>query len=430
MSLTRQGTWMIVCTTVAGVFMFGVHLLAFYLGEASYGLFLALLGLVNFSMIPAPGLQTIFARQAAAIQNEADHRALIANMIGVLMVLTLLWAGLGMGFFVAKDWALTSLKMEDARALWITLAAILPHLWLPVFFGVLQGRQHFGYLGWAVLSNGLGRFTMLLILFLLFGKSVEWAMTAPLFGASFAVALAAFACRDLFHFGWQTPKWRQWLWRALCIALGPGMLQFMLSADMLAARVHFDKETSGYYGMSAMVGRGLVMFVSPMAGVMFSKLVSEKSLDKMAKLICTTARITMGIILFAMILGTMIAFALPTILEWAKGAEAISQSFQSTLQTNQELLFELARIVASSLLAMSPLALANVFISHLVAREAFGKIAVLGIIVLGYALGLGGFSFSVPKLILWIGIGNALLLIGAYGLSRRLLQTSKKSIQK
>ena len=39
----------------------------------------------------------------------------------------------------------------------MTLAVVLMNLWMPVFSGVLQGRQDFFWLGWAAIVSGVGR---------------------------------------------------------------------------------------------------------------------------------------------------------------------------------------------------------------------------------------------------------------------------------
>ena len=68
---------------------------------------------------------------------------------------------------------------------------------------------------------------------------------------------------------------KAWLKRIIPLTLGLGAGQFMLSADMIAARAILPEADSGPYGAAGMIGRGLVVFTGPLAAVMFPKLVRE-----------------------------------------------------------------------------------------------------------------------------------------------------------
>ena len=415
---------MVLCTTVAGVFMFGVHGFAPFLGAASYSLFFALLSLINFSMILAPGLQTVFAHETAGMKSQSDQRTLAGNVVGVLIGLTVAWVLCVIVLFVAQGWVLAKLKMTDGRALWVTLVVILPHLWLPVLMGVLQGKQAFGYLGWAVLCNGAGRFLIVALILFVVGTSVPWMMVGPLIGVSCAVALSVLSCRDLLQAGLERVAWRQWLCRAIPFALGPGVFQFMLTADMIAARVSFEEVESGYYGASSMVGRGLVMFVGPLAGVMFPKLVSETSWHKGAKLVRDTALATCLVVVIVTGLGWLACAIVPSLLESSTGMAWLPEGVSAGLAAKHSQLLFVARLVPIFLLAMGPLAVANVYVSHLVANEQFRKVGFLVVLAIVYGIGLATIPFSVRSLILWVGLGNGCILVGAYVLSRKLQMPS------
>ena len=424
MSFARQGTWMVLCTTIAGVFMFGVHGFSPFLGAASYSLFLALLGLINFSMILAPGLQTVFTHETAGVRDRSDKRCLAGNVVGVLSVLTLAWIFCVIILFVAQAWVLEKLKMTDGRALWVTLGVILPHLWLPVLMGVLQGKQAFGCLGWAVLSNGAGRFLAVAIILFFLGNSMSLVMLGPLIGVLGAVLLAVISCRDLLDAGLERVAWKQWVWRAIPLALGPGVFQFMLTADMIAARVSFGEVESGYYGASSMVGRGLVMFVGPIAGVMFPKLVRETSAHRGAKLVWDSALATILVVAIVTGAGWIGCAFVPGMLELAAETAWLPEGLRAGLEAKHSQLLLVAGLVPVFLVAMGPLAVANVYISHLVVNQQFRKIGVLVVLALVYGIGLASIPFSLRSLILWVGLGNVGILVGAFVFSRKLQRLS------
>ena len=420
MSLLRHGSWMVVCTTLSGVFMFGVHLFAPSMGAASYGLYMALLGVINVSLIPGPGIQTVFAFETARVRTAIERERLASDVRSILGLLTLLW-GFGVGFvWWGQDWILVKLQMEDARALWATVLAILPHLWLPVLFGVLQGRQWFGRLGAAVLGNGVGRFAGVALVLWAMGSRLHWVMAATMVGAVVALVLSIACCKDLFWGRIQSMRWRVWLMQAAALAMGPGITQFMLSADSIAARVHFDEVSSGYYGAAGMLGRGLVMFIGPLAGVIFPLLVRDDSRQRGNQLIKGTAVVTTLIAVVVTLAAWIGQALLPALLEAFAAASTLPQGVREILTAKGPKLIQIAKLAPWFLMAMAPLALANIYLSHLVARRAFRPIGVLLGVVLGYGSGLALLSFNPATLICWVGLGNVLLLVGAFGLSRRL----------
>ncbi len=115
MSMLRHGSWMVLSTTLAGCFMFGVHGIGVFLGAASYGLFLALLNLVNFSTILSPGIQTVFAYETADAKTEQDRQVLAGNVVGGnLGFLTLLLGAGVLNSFLVFPAELGPGRVEDA----------------------------------------------------------------------------------------------------------------------------------------------------------------------------------------------------------------------------------------------------------------------------------------------------------------------------
>ena len=415
---------MVLSTTLAGVFMFGVHGLGAFLGAASYGLFLALLGLVNFSTILSPGIQTVFAYETADAKSENDRLVLGRNVVGVLGFLTVLWVAIVLLVLPFQGWVLAELKIPNRAVLWVTLLVMLPHLWLPVLMGVLQGRQLFGWLGWAVIANGLGRFGAVALILVVMGGMLHWLMLGPLVGVLLAVCLSGYCCRDLFRRSSDRLEWKQWLYRAVPFALGPGIFQVFLTADSIIARASFSEIESGHYGAASLAGRGLVMFVGPLAGVMFPKLVRETSDHQGARLVRDTALATAFVVGLAVTAAFAGSWAMPSVIQGALEWESLSPELRAGFETKSAALIWIARLAPWFLAAMGPLAVANVFMSHLVANRRFRMIAgLLGVVGL-YGVGLVTISFSVQTLVFWVGLGNGTLLAAAFLLSQRLRRES------
>lgn len=432
MSFFRQGAWMMTATTLSGLFMFAVHLVvAPWFSDGDYSHFYTMVMIVNFSMIPALGLQTVFAHEAAAVRDEAGHRRLAGNTMGILALFTGIWAAAAALIWLGQEWVLSWLRLEDSRGFWVTLCAVLPHFWLPVFCGILQGRQWFGWLGWAIVSNGLGRFLAVVVVLIWLGPQVHWLMVGALVGVVAAVGLAFVPCRGIWARGADRIQWRAWFGRALLFALGPGMVQFMLTVDMIAARGRFEKTVSDDYAMAGVLGRGLFLFVGPIAGVMFPKLVNPSSKDSGPKLVSRTFWATLAIVGLATALSGVVCWVVaPAVLQSAATISILPGGAADWLLERDEQILRIARLVPYFFGAMGLLALANVFVNHLVANREFGRVACLLPAPAFYGLGLASLDFSPTSLVLWVGMANAGLLLAAGFLSRRISGEAKECLKR
>ena len=420
---------MMTATTLSGLFMFAVHLVAApWFNEGDYSHFYTMIMILNFSMIPALGLQTVFAHEAAAVRDEAGQRCLAGNTIGILALFTGIWAAAAMLIWLGQERVLRWLQLEDVQGFWVTLCAVLPHFWLPVFCGILQGKQWFGWLGGAIVSNGLGRFLAAALVLFFLGPKVHWLMVGALLGVIAAVGLAAAPCREVWNCGAARIRWRAWFGRALLFALGPGMVQFMLTVDMIAAQSQFEKMASDDYAMAGVLGRGLFLFVGPIAGVMFPKLVNPSRKDSEPKLVSRTFWATLAIVSLATALSGMICWVVaPAVLQSTAMTSILPSGAADWLLKREEQILRIAPLVPYFFGAMGLLALANVFVNRLVAHREFGKVACLLPAPALYGLGLATWDFSPPSLVLWVGMANAGMLLAAGFLSRRIAVKARES---
>src|SRR4051812_41122201 len=81
----RQGSWMMITSVAAGVFMFAVHFFSDKVGKSEYGIFGTLLSMLANMSIPGLGLQMVFAQQTAAVLTQSQHQRLTGTMRGVLL---------------------------------------------------------------------------------------------------------------------------------------------------------------------------------------------------------------------------------------------------------------------------------------------------------------------------------------------------------
>jgi hypothetical protein len=266
---------------------------------------------------------------------------------------------------------MTLLKISQPAALWITVLIGLASLWSPVLKGVLQGQQNFLGLGWVLILDGVGRFAAVWVILALGGQSAG-GMTGALLGQGTSLLLGAWLIRRLLVEPGQRVDWRPWLRRTVPLTLGIGSIQFMSNADVVYVQGVFPAEQTVFgYMPAAMIGLALVTFVTPLAAVMFPKVVRSAALTQDTRA-----------------------------LELALGATALlggGAAFACTLFPKlplQIIFFSKPQYWAAAPLVpwftwcLLPLILANVLIGNLLARERFAAVGWIVAIAVGYGLAL------------------------------------------
>jgi O-antigen/teichoic acid export membrane protein len=370
-SFFRQSGWMITATTLSGMLMAAVHPVVASMPKHEYGVFFSLLRLFVLLSIPAAGLQTVFARQAAAAVTDQAQRELAGSIRAVLWGTFLLWSGIVIITVIFRSELLALLQITNPAALWVTLLLVLAALWLPAMHGVLQGLQNFLLLGWSIIFNGLGRLTAIAIIVLLLGGWAAGAMAGALLGVMGALLLCFPAIRKFLQIHPAPFDWRNWLGRVFPLTLGVGASLFVMNADMLVVQSHFPGEVTPFYAAAAMIGVALVLFTTPLAAVMFPKIVQS----------IARAEKTDALIL---------AFSGTAILG-GSGALFCTLFPELPLRilffTKPEFL-QSAPLVPWFMWALLPVTLANVLISNMLARDYFSAVPWLVLVAIGYGAAL------------------------------------------
>ncbi|HOX55674.1 MAG TPA: hypothetical protein P5205_05255 [Candidatus Paceibacterota bacterium] len=391
-SFFRQSGWLMVATFTGGIFMTLVHFLskATALPEAEYAQFGVFLAVAMF--IPALPLQMVMAQQTAralALHREHELSGLIrAAWLGTLAV----WLMAAVVVLVFQKTIMVQWKITNPAALWLTLPVLLFTVWLPMFYGVLQGQQNFLWMGWSMILHGLGRFAIaaLLVLALHFGAT---GMVTGMFGGLiFALVIAIWPTRSLWLAPAQSFAWRSLLKQVIPLLLGFGAYQFLLTADTMFVKAYFSGDESAYYISAGTLSRAAMWLVGPLAVVMFPKIVHAKAKAEKTDLV--------GVVLA----GTAILAAGGAIGLWVLGPWVV------------RFMFKPSYVQAASVLlpwyawAVVPLSVANVLLNNLLARSMFKVVPALCILAVGYAFALTRFHDSPVTVIKTLCVCNSLLL--------------------
>jgi O-antigen/teichoic acid export membrane protein len=365
----RQSGWMILANTGCGVFMAAVHPFASAMPGPEYGVFYSMLRLLTLLAIPAAGLQTVFAQQAASAIDEKSRQMLASTARAVLFAIFGLWLLICGAMLLIQNQVVQRLGLASALPLWITLLVVLAALWLPVVQGMVQGIQNFFSLGWSMISNGLGRFLAIVVIVWLLKGWAAGALVGVLIGFVLAVAVAGWHCLPILRAGSADIAWKPWLGKVIPLTLGVGATLFVMNADMVIVQSYFPKTVTPLYAAGAMLGLALVTFTTPLAAVMFPKIVrslarAEKS-NAMALALGTTA--LMGG------LGAFVCTLFPELI------------LRILFFTKPEFL-KTAPLIPWFMWCMLPVTLANVLIGNLLARDKFAVVPWLVAIAIGYGL--------------------------------------------
>jgi O-antigen/teichoic acid export membrane protein len=385
---------MILATLVSGLSMYGVHPLSRFIPESEYGIFGLLTALLNCMAIPSIGMQMVFVQQAAAAVTEEQRRKLAGTARRVLTGTFLLWLLLVALVLLFQADIVARWQISNPLALWITVFMGLAALWSPVFGGLLQGQQNFFWMGWASMLNGLGRVGAAAFAILVLHAAATGMVAGILFGTAVMMGIFAWQTRA----AWLGPvaafAWKPWFARVVPLTLGFGAFQFMFSADPLFVQAYFDGSQTGFYIAAGTVSRALVAFTGPIVAVMFPKIVRSLAQAEKTDVMGLTLILTAG-------LATVGALCLSMIAPWL-----LTTMYKSSFTAAVPLLPWFAW-------GMVPLAVANVLVNDLLARDRFEVAPWLVAVALGYGLALTAFHDTFLHVIQMLGTFNFLFLVVA-----------------
>lgn len=389
----RQSGWMMIATVMGGALMFAVHSVAQKMPKSEYGVFTTLLQVVTLLGIPAVGLQGVIAQQAAGAMTREHERELAGVFRGVLVGTFCLWLAMVAGAVVFRDALMRELQIANPAALFVALFVALGTLWRPVLLGVMQGRQNFLWLGNVMIADGFGRFTAVLLIVGMLANFAAGAMLGVAFGIALVLAIAGWFCRECLRGGAARVDWAAWLWRVLPLTLGMGVGIFMLSADMIFVQKFFSKEQTGYYAAAGMIGRALVYFTTPVAGVMFPKLARSRATGEKSNALWLALGLTALAGLGAAAVCTVVP-ALPL---------QLAHYDKSYLEIS-------APLVRWFGWCMLPLTLATVLLNSLMAQSRFAAVPWMLAVAAGYGVTLYLRHGTFTQVVQTLGLFSTLLL--------------------
>ncbi len=393
----RQGGWLVMATVSSGVFMTGTQIVANrWMAPAEYLLWFALLRIFLLMSIPSAGLQIVFAQQTAAAVTDRQHQQLAQTVRATLGATFIIWLIMAAVAFAGRSHWIALLKITNPAALWVTVLLGLASLWSPMVKGALQGFQNFVGLGWVFILDGVGRFAAILVILWLGGQAAG-GMTGALIGQGISVLVGAWLLRHLLRAPGQRVDWRPWLQRVVPLTLGIGGVQFIFNADVVYVKSVFDQTT--LYMPAAMMGLALVTFTTPLAAVMFPKVVRSAALAQNTRGLHQALGATL-------LLGVAAAVA----------STVFPQLPLRIVYYSKPIYWAAAPLVPWFTWCLLPLILANVLVANLLARERFAVVPWIVLVAAGYGLTLAGLRPHLKTLDEMLAFRTVVQTFGSFGL--------------
>ena len=267
----RQSGWLMVAAIAGGALTWGVHFLAKSIPESQYAAFGTLLMVV--ACMPTMPLQMVFAQQSALALATGRERQL-AGMIRLAWLWTfIVWALGALVVLMFQKQIVAGWHLPNATGLWAMLSLLLVSLLVPMFSGVVQGRQDFFWLGWATMLGSAGRFGIAAFLVLALGFGATGMMAGAAIGVGLSAVIVIWRSRDL----WSLPSERfdrqSLMKQVVPLTFGFGACQFMFTSDTMFAMAYFTGDEMAPYVAAGTLSRALLWLVLPLATVMFPKIV-------------------------------------------------------------------------------------------------------------------------------------------------------------
>lgn len=175
-------------------------------------------------------------------------------------------------------------QLPNAAGLLVTLPLLLISMWVPLFSGVLHGRQDFFWLGWSSILGGVGRLGAAAFLVLALGFGAAGMMTGALIGLALTAVIAIWRTRDLWSLRTEPFDVAGLLRQVLPLVCGFGACQFLFTSDTMFAKAYFSPDAMKPYLAAGTLSRGLLRLVMPLAVVMFPKIVHANAKSEASSL--------------------------------------------------------------------------------------------------------------------------------------------------
>ena len=354
-SVKNYGTILLIATIASNLSNYVYHVfMSRSLGPVEYGEFQSLLAIFMIVAIPVSAIQMVAARFTSrflALQDPGQ----IPRILKVILKGLFYVGGGGLICYLYLSGRIAEyLKISSIIPVIIVGVALLLTLFVPVGLGILQGAQRFPILALGIFGPTLSRLVSGIVLVVL-GYGVNGAVGASAVAAFIGILIAFLPLRPVFknkpqkmvNIGKEVAQYSMPVMSALLL------FSLMTYIDMVLVKHYFTPQEAGYYGAASLVGKAFLFIPMAFIMVMFPQTAHQHTIQEDAY---PLLKRTLAMGMFFCIAGVICCFFLAHYLVlFLFGKEYLS----------------IVPLIKYFGLAISPLAMVNVFINFNLARQRY-----------------------------------------------------------
>jgi len=375
------------------------------LGPEDYGALVSLLALLGLLTIPSQTIQTVVAQHVAVDEARGAHDRVPGLMRQVFLHMLAAGTLLALAFSLASPWLVGFFHLSSGTAVLVAGLAGIVMLCVSVARGWLQGLQRFRALGSNVLADGLFRLAAGAVIFAVGGK-VAGGLGASAVATAVALGLAFIFLPTLrIPAGARGHRENTKPLYITALPVGIYLTAFMAlaSVDVLLVKHFFPPAVAGFYGAASMIGKAFLFVGISMAQAMFPQASAAHAQNDRSHHLLGKS---LGVTALVLVVGAVLAWLLaPLVIRTLFGV-----AFEN---------LETLRLVRTFGVALSPLALAYVFLQyHLAIRHT----RLVWLLAADVALLIGALwcYHPTPESVLFTaGANHLLLLLVLWGITPR-----------
>ncbi|MDB6131445.1 MAG: Polysaccharide biosynthesis protein [Verrucomicrobiales bacterium] len=382
---------MVIATLISGACNWMASLVASRMPNEEFSTYAGALKMVMLVASPFVALQSVVAQSTGADLTPEQSMRARSEARFVLKVVIAGWLCFVVYALFNEASLVKEYKLGDSRIIWISLGLILVSLLSPLFSGILQGKQSFGWLGTANIAIGVGRvIPIFLALYFFHGKALS-ALGGVMLGLGLALAITVSKSLSF----WKGPVieldiWK-WVGNVVPIVIFIFLLSTMQNYDsVMASRVFVGEQKAVYFAVMTL-GQALLYFSSAISLVVFPKAVQAAARSEKTNVLFQAVWVTLVI----EIIGALFCTFFPGFLLWLMKKPTTP---------------EVCSLVTLYAWSVIPLGISMVFINNFIARKIYWPLPLFALVAGGYYWAVHANSLDSRQLIRFMGTFNAALL--------------------
>lgn len=257
-------------------------LIAHRLSPVDFAAVNSLLSIFMLISAPLATFQTAIAKYSAEFNARGENEKIRVLFRKFLAIASGLALASFFVFYFASDYITKSLKIYSTPSGYILAVLVSVSLLSPVFCGILQGLELFGWLISASLISGILKLLFAFI-FIICGFNIGGALGAFLFSVVSLIAIGAIPIKGLisFHPAESGVNFKEIFFYLFPVTVSSFCYMNLVNSDMVMVKYFFSPQDSAFYSLAQMAGKIFLFLPGAISIVMFPRVsgLNAKNMD-------------------------------------------------------------------------------------------------------------------------------------------------------